>query len=92
MSFDYDRISPGVRDLVRELREVHDMVTIEHGDDPNPDGMRADRYVVMEVPSSEMMAATWRLALAYPDAHVECSWTPGETAEIALLPDGRPDD
>lgn len=95
MCFDYDQISPGVRDLVRELREVHGMETTDSGDGSNlAAGMECalpERHVFMQTHGAEDMVYCARvLARAYPDARVECSWSPGEPAIIMLWPDGAP--
>ena len=59
-SFDYDQISLGIRDLVRELREEHQMDTIDSGDGSNfVGGMECaipERHVFMEVAVEDMNA------------------------------------
>lgn len=92
----YDEISPGIRDLVRELREVHFMETVDSGDGTNLDGgmdcALPHRHVFMQVSIDSMIAETVALADAYPEAHVECNWSPGEPACIMIWPDGAPMD
>ena len=89
---DYADISPGVRDLVRELREIHGLNTTDSGDGSHHDnGMYcaiADRHVFIQLPVAEMIECTEFLADKYPDAKVECSWSPGEEAFVLLWPDG----
>ena len=93
-SFDYDQISLGIRDLVRELREEHQMDTIDSGDGSNfVGGMECaipERHVFMEVAIEDMVWATKNLARIYPEAHVECSWSPEGKALVLLWPDGKP--
>lgn len=92
--FDYSQISEGVRDLVRELREKHGMVTCDSGDGSNHSvGMDCaipERHVFMQLPHTEMIEAAAYLAEQYPDAHVDVTWTPGDPAFVLLWPDGRP--
>lgn len=90
--FDYSKISPGVRDLVKALRELHGMNTIDSGDGSNlANGMVCaipQRHVFMKVELDAMVEATEYLTEQYPEAHVECSYSPGESAIVMLWPDG----
>ena len=90
---DYNELNPGIRDLVRELREVHNMNTCDSGDgvtnvEMGMEGAQTERHVYMMVDLKHMVAATEILAKNYPDAWVECSWSPGQSPIIMILPDG----
>ncbi len=89
---DYSIICSGIRDLVRELREVHGIETTDSGDGTHhAEGMDCafpERHVFMRVDVGVMIESTEFLGAFYPKAHVECSWSPGEPAIIMLWPDG----
>lgn len=89
----YKDISPGVRDLVRELRQVHGMNTVDSGDGTNfANGMGCSynvRHVFMSSFLDSLIKDTQYVADNYPDAKVECSWSPGEDAIIMMWPDGE---
>ena len=89
---DYEDLSPGIRDLVRELREVHELNTTDSGDGSNfaagMEGALEERHVFIMVELDEMIEATEWLAETYPDAWVECSYSPGQSPNIMVLPDG----
>lgn len=91
---DYSTISPGIRELVRELREEHGLETTDSGDGTNHKmGMECsfkERHVFMQVDVTEMLEITKGLSIMYPEAHLECSWSPGQTAIVSLWPDGQP--
>ena len=90
----YDEISPGVRDLVRELNEVHGFVTCDSGDGSNyEDGMTCaypDRNVFMHFDTRQAaQSAKSRLELLYPSATVQITdedELPGDA--VLLWPDG----
>lgn len=89
---DYDIICPGVRDLVKELREVHSMNTTDSGDGSNHaagmEGALPERHVFIMIDLEDMIEATKCLAAIYPDAWVEASWSPGQSPNIMIFPDG----
>lgn len=90
---DYDSLNPGIRDLVRELREVHGFDTCDSGDGVTNvalgmEGAQTERHVYIVVELDAMIEATEYLAEQYPDAWVECSYSPGQCANIVILPDG----
>ena len=92
---DYSTVNPGVRTLVRELREEHGLDTCDSGDGVTnaAAGMECTlpyRHVFMQVPFAEMERSAIGLSFTYPEAHIECTWCPGEVrCIIMLLPDGQ---
>lgn len=91
--FDYSIINPGIRDLVKELREVHNFDTCDSGDgvinvEAGMEGALEERHVFIITEVDTMVSETLRLSLLYPDAWVECSWSPSQSANIMILPDG----
>lgn len=94
MTIDYDAISPGVRDLVRELNELG-YTTTDSGDGSNhAAGMECAlpyRHVFINAPTPRaMIVMALALARRYRDARVEVTWSPGEPAIVMLFPDGAP--
>lgn len=89
---DYSELSPGIRDLVKELREVHHMGTSDSGDGTNfANGMEhalEERHVFIVCEVDNMVAKTKYLSEQYPDAWIELSWSPGQSPIIMVLPDG----
>ena len=92
-AIDYETLNPGIKDLVRELREVHCMDTTDSGDGETNvalgmEGALTERHVFILVELDDMIEATEYLAEQYPKAWVECSYSPGQSPNILLLPDG----
>lgn len=94
---DYDQISPGVRDLVRELNEAG-YETTDSGDGTNyrngMEGALPYRHVFGVVPRDAFSLQTYadKLQERYPDARVEVHYSPGDKDSIwLLLPDGYPE-
>jgi hypothetical protein len=89
---DYDSICPGVRALVKELREVHGLHTCDSGDGSNlaagMEGAFAERHVFINCKVHTMVNISNKLRALYPEAHVECSWSPGGPAIVLFWPDG----
>ena len=88
----YSMLTPGIRDLVRELRNAG-FETCDSGDGvTNPElgmeGAMGERHVFMATTLEAMVEDTQRLAEMYPDAWVELSWSPSQDPNIMLLPDG----
>jgi hypothetical protein len=94
--FDYSIISEGVRDLVREIREVHSMETCDSGDGSNyQEGMECalpDRHVFMYFEERvEAENAKIYLAEQYPEACVQITDEDDNEGDFVLLwPDGEP--
>lgn len=91
---DYEQLNPGIRDLVRELREVHKFETTDSGDGTNyANGMECamkERHVAMVTEPTVMVYDAVRLQDLYPDAYIECSWSPKDADAVLLLfPDGQ---
>jgi len=91
---DYDQISPGVRDLVRELRG-RGFETTDSGDGSNhAAGMECAlpfRHVAIVTTIQDMEDVVAELAYHYPTAKIDASWSPGEPAVVLLMPDGCED-
>lgn len=92
-SINYEDLNPGIRDLVREIREVHGLETTDSGDGVTNvalgmEGALEERHVFIVVELDAMVEATEYLAEQYPDAWVELSWSPGQFPNIMILPDG----
>jgi hypothetical protein len=92
-TIDYDELNPGIRDLVRELREVHGLNTTDSGDgvtnvEAGMEGALEEKHVFILVQLVDMIETTRTLAKTYPDAWVECSWSPGQSANVMIMPDG----
>jgi hypothetical protein len=90
---DYSTLNPGIRDLVKELREVHGLETCDSGDgvtnvEAGMEGALEERHVFILVELDRMIETTKFLSEDYPDAWVECSWSPGQEANIMIFPDG----
>lgn len=93
---DYNKIAPGVRDLVRELNEVHGIKTCDSGDGSNfAAGMSCalpDRHVFMRFDTrvaAELAQA--QLELIYPRATVQITDPDPSPGDFVLLyPDGDP--
>ncbi len=93
---DYNEISPGVRDLVREINEVHGIKTCDSGDGSNyKEGMECalpDKHVFMHFNTRpEAEAAQSRLQKLYPEATVQITDSapdpePGDF--VLLYPEG----
>lgn len=90
-ALDYSELDPGIRDLVKELREKYGMDTCDSGDGvskPESDRVFHERHVFVQTTEEAMHRDTKRLALNYPGAWVELSWAPGQVPNILILPDG----
>lgn len=90
---DYNELNPGVRELVKELREVHGFNTTDSGDGTNlangMEGALEERHVYMEVTPETFFAEGDRLHVIYPDGYIEASWWPGSgTCMLLFFPDG----
>ena len=86
----YNNLDPGIREFVRELNDAG-FVTTDSGDGVSkPEFARVlhERHVFIVVELDAMIEATELLAEKYPDAWVECSWSPGQEPNIMILPDG----
>ena len=93
---DLEGISPGVRDLVKDLTE-RGFVTTDSGDGTNhAEGMECAlpfRHVYGIIPDGEsLIDFAVRLNTLYPEARVEVSYSPGEAAIFMLFPDGYPEE
>lgn len=92
-TLDYSQLNPGVRTLVRELREQHGFLTTDSGDGTNlANGMECaleERHVYMQVTAATFFEEGRRLQGLYPDGYVEASWWPeSDTAMLLFFPDG----
>lgn len=91
---DYNEISPGVRDLVREINEVHGIETCDSGDGSNYEaGMGCalpDKHVFMKFDErAEAEAAQTKLQQIYPDATVQITDPDPNPGDFVLLyPEG----
>ena len=88
--FNYNNLDPGIRDLVRDLN-TRGFITTDSGDGVSkPEFARVlhERHVFIACDPSNMVAKTEELAAIYSDAWVECSWSPGQSPNILILPDG----
>lgn len=88
----YSRLTPGIRDLVKELREAR-FDTCDSGDgvtnvEMGMEGAQEERHIYMMVTLDNMVEETKRLAKLYPDAWVEMSWCPTQEPILMILPDG----
>lgn len=89
----YDQLNPGVRELVKELREDYGFNTTDSGDGTNlangMEGALEERHVYIQVEREDFFKEGTRLQALYPDAYVEASWWPGSgTCMLLLFPDG----
>lgn len=89
---DYDKLSPGIRQLVRQLRQ-DGFETTDSGDGSSHaagmEGALPFRHVFIKCDTPAMMLIDTRfLAREYSEARVECSWSPGEPPVILFRPDG----
>lgn len=88
--FNYNILDPGIREFVRELN-TRGFVTTDSGDGVSkPEFARVlhERHVFIAIELDAMIEATEFLAETYPDAWVECSYSPGQSPNIMILPDG----
>ena len=94
MPIDYNEISPGIRDLVREINEVHGIQTCDSGDGSNyRAGMECalpDKHVFMYFATrGAAKDAQGRLQKLYPDATVQITDPDIDPGDYVLLwPDG----
>lgn len=93
MELDYTKLNPGIRDIVRELREVHGMQTTDSGDGTNfangMEGAIEERHVYIQVTVDTFFSEGRRLKGLYPEAHIEATWWPAsDTAMLLFFPDG----
>ena len=92
--FDYDSLSPGIRDIVRELHR-HGYHTTDSGDGTNfKEGMEGAlpmRHVFGVLLDGENLRTVGDDLLAmYPAAKVEVSYSPNDgQAVFAIFPDGE---
>ena len=89
---DYDELSPGIRDLVRELNDLG-YETTDSGDGTNyQEGMECAlpyRHVIGIIPpEKDVREFTDTLQDRYPEARIEASYAPDEEAIFILMPDG----
>lgn len=92
---DYDQLNPGVRGLVKELREVYRINTTDSGDGTNfkngMGGAMEEVHVFIQVAAEDLFPITKELHSYYPEAHIDSRWSPDsnpESAFILLFPDG----
>ena len=90
---DYNSLNPGIRALVKELRETHGFNTTDSGDGTNltngMEGALAERHVYIQVEQGTFFTDGEHLQALYPNAYVEASWWPGSgTCMLLLFPDG----
>lgn len=99
---DYNSLNPAVRELVKELREVHGFNTTDSGDGTNlANGMEdalAERHVYMSVSSESFFDEGLRLQALYPKGYIEATWWPKRGASwltgmgtfmLLFFPDGQ---
>lgn len=92
-NFDYSQLNPGVRELVKELREKHGFNTTDSGDGTNlangMEGAMEERHVYIQVSRESFFEEGERLQALYPDGYIEASWWPGSgTYMLLFFPDG----
>lgn len=96
--FDYEQLNPGIRELVKELRDL-EYETTDSGDGTNHangmEGAMEERHVVVQLHRDDMVDHTDEimelLKGRYPKVRIECSWStdePRECATIIIFPDG----
>lgn len=90
---DYNSLNPGIRALVKELREVHGFNTTDSGDGTNltngMEGALEERHVYIQVNEKTFFTEGMRLEALYPSAYIEASWWPTSgTYMLLLFPDG----